>query len=272
MLSARPAGPGPRTPTRAPRKGLGLTTRQIIVAGLLGSITAIMGVVPYLGLIPMPFSPAGKATLMHVPVILAAVLEGPVVGGFVGFIFGLFSFLQATLPFFKDPLIAFVPRILIGVLAYYAFIWVKRPHARAVVAAVVGSAVGRTIYEAGLFLNQNWVSPEYSPGFWGQLLYPLTSQEPLWVGLTVVLGVIVAAAAWLVLRGENAPPAMAAIVGTLTNTVLVLGLIVVRFKAFTPGMAFFVGLTHGLPELITAVVIVVLLYRGIRAAMTAGKG
>jgi len=271
MFSSMPTNTGPRPPVRPPGRRLGLTTRQLIVAGLLGSITAIMGAVPYIGFIPLPFSPAGKATLMHIPVILAAILEGPVVGGFVGFIFGLFSFLQATLPFFKDPVIAFLPRVLIGVFAYYAYVWVKRPHARAVVAGVVGLAVARTIYEAGLFLNQNWLEPGYSPGFWGRLLHPLTSQESLWVGATVVLGLITALVAWRFLRGANAPPAMAAIVGTLTNTVLVLGLIVIRFKTFTPAMAFFVGLTHGLPELIVAVVLVVLLYRGIRASLAARK-
>ncbi|MEW6032207.1 MAG: ECF transporter S component [Bacillota bacterium] len=234
-----------------PGRGFRLNTRQIVVAGLLGSITAVMGVVPYLGLIPLPFSPAGHATIMHIPVILAAVLEGPVVGGLVGFIFGLFSFMQATLPFFKDPIIAFVPRVLIGVFAYYAYVWVRRPQARAVVTAVLGLAVARTVYEAGL-------------------MHPVTAGPGLWVALSAVVGLAVAAVAWLVLRGENAPPAMAAIVGTLTNTILVLSLIVIRFKTFTPGMAFFVGLTHGLPELIVAVVLVVLLYRGIKASLKRG--
>lgn len=226
-----------------------------------------MGAIPGIGFIALPFSPAGNATLMHIPVILAGILEGPVVGAFVGAIFGLFSFLNATLPFFKDPLIAFGPRVLIGVFAYYAYVLVKQPQARAVVTGVVGVAVGRTIYEAGLFLNQNFVKPEYTPGFFGRLLHPVTVQPGIWVGLTALAGVLAGLAAWAVLRGKNAPPAMGAIVGTLTNTVLILSLIVIRFKAFTAGMAFFVGLTHGLPELTLAVIVVTLLYRGIRASM-----
>lgn len=266
MASQRVSGSTPPTPPGV-RKGSGLlTTRQVVVAGLLGAITALMGALPSVGLIPLPFSPAGHATIMHIPVILAGVMEGPVVGALVGAVFGLFSFLQATLPFFKDPVIAFGPRILIGVFAYYAFVLVKRPHARLVVTGVVGLAVARTVYETGAFLNRNWGTEGYVPGFFGELFHPLTSQAPLWVGLSALVGLGVAWAAWSVLRGENAPPAMAAIVGTLTNTVGVLSLIVIRFKTFTPGMAFFVGLTHGLPELIVAVILVVLLYRGVRAA------
>lgn len=248
---------------RSRQRGLRLSTRQIVIAGLLGAITAIMGAVPYLGLIPLPFSPAGHATIMHIPVILAAILEGPVVGALVGFIFGLFSFMQATLPFFKDPIIAFVPRVLIGIVAYYVYVAVKRPTARGVVAVVVGLAVARTVFEAGL----HWLSEGLSPEAWGGIIYPLVSNPPLWTLVSLVLGAAFAFGSWRVLRGENASPAVAAIAGTLTNTVLVLGLIVLRYKVFTPEMAFFVGLTHGLPELIVAVVLVVMLYRGIKAAL-----
>lgn len=265
-----PAGSGAPPPVLPgqPKRFFRLTVRQIVVSGLLGALTAAMGAVPGLGFIPIPFSPAGHATLLHVPVILAAILEGPVVGGLVGAIFGLFSFISPSpVPFFKDPLIAFGPRILIGVFAYYAYRLIKQAPARAIVTAVLGFAVGRTIYESGLFLNTNWVTEGYVPGFFGRLLHPLTAQSQLWVAVTVVLGLLVAWGAWVILSGKNAPPATAAIVGTLTNTVLVLGLIVIRFKTFTPAMAFLVGLTNGLPELILAVVVVTVLYRALRSSL-----
>ncbi len=264
--------PPPFTPGQ-PKKlfRLHLTVRQIVISGLLGALTAAMAAVPGLGLIPIPFSPAGHATILHIPVILAGILEGPVVGGLVGAIFGLFSFITPSpVPFFRDPLIAFGPRILIGIFAFYAYKLIKQTTARAVVTAVLGFAVGRTIYESGLFLNANWVTESYTPGFVGRLLHPLTAQAQLWVAVTVVLGLLAALGAWVVLSGRNAPPATAAIVGTLTNTVLVLSLIVVRFKTFTPAMAFLVGLTNGLPELILAVVVVTLLYRAVRASLDRG--
>ena len=70
-----------------------MTTRKLVISGVLGAICIIMGAVPVLGFIPVP-TPAGHATIMHVPVILAGILEGPAAGAFVGFIFGLFSLLR----------------------------------------------------------------------------------------------------------------------------------------------------------------------------------
>ena len=69
-------------------------TRTIAITGMLSAIAIVLGLTP-LGLIPVP-TLAGKATIMHIPVIVGAIIEGPIVGMFVGFIFGLISF--TTLP------------------------------------------------------------------------------------------------------------------------------------------------------------------------------
>ena len=62
-----------------------LSTRQIVVIGILGAITVVLGMTP-LGFVPIgPLN----ATTMHIPVLIAAFIEGPVVGAFVGLIFGL---------------------------------------------------------------------------------------------------------------------------------------------------------------------------------------
>ena len=64
---------------------------------------------------------------MHIPVIIGAIMEGPVVGGFIGLIFGLFSIYQAlTNPtpvsfVFLNPLVSVIPRILIGIVSYYVY-------------------------------------------------------------------------------------------------------------------------------------------------------
>ena len=61
--------------------------RKIVIAGVMGAISIFLGAT-HLGFIPWF---AGAAlTVMHVPVIIAAVLEGPVVGAVVGLIFGAF--------------------------------------------------------------------------------------------------------------------------------------------------------------------------------------
>ena len=60
--------------------GQKISTRKMAVAGMLGAVAIVLSVTG-LGMIPMP-TLAGRATIMHVPVILAAILEGPVVGAF----------------------------------------------------------------------------------------------------------------------------------------------------------------------------------------------
>ena len=90
--------------------------RTLTVSGLLGAFSIVLGITP-LGFIPVPTA-AGHATIMHVPAILGAVLEGPMVGTLTGLIFGLHSFLRAGNVMFADPLIAIGPRLLIGVVTY----------------------------------------------------------------------------------------------------------------------------------------------------------
>ena len=67
-----------------------LNTRQIAVIGMLSSISIVLGLTGY-GFIPLPIA---RATIMHIPVIIGAILEGPVVGMLIGLIFGIFSIFQ----------------------------------------------------------------------------------------------------------------------------------------------------------------------------------
>ena len=163
--------------------------RRVVTAGVLAAIAILLGATR-LGFIPVP-TPAGNATIMHVPAILGGIMEGPAVGGVIGLVFGIFSFFQATIPMFNDPFVAILPRIFIGITAWLAYVALRR-------------------------LN------EY-------------------------LALVVSAA-----------------VGTLTNTVLVLGMAVWR-GYMAPGVALTVGITHGLPEIVVAVIIVV-------AVVSAWKG
>lgn len=94
--------------------------RQIVIAGILGGIAIFLGYTR-LGFIPVP-NLAGNATIMHVPAILGGALEGPIVGTIVGGIFGIFSFIQAEVPFFRDPLVSILPRLLVGGVAWAVFV------------------------------------------------------------------------------------------------------------------------------------------------------
>ncbi len=116
-----------------------LNTRKIVVAGVLGAIAIALGVTR-LGFIPVP-NTTENATIMHVPAIVGAVLEGSLVGVIAGGIFGLFSFLQATTPLFQNPVIAILPRLLIGLTSYLAYrsLANKNQDLAAVVAGIVGT-------------------------------------------------------------------------------------------------------------------------------------
>jgi uncharacterized membrane protein len=116
-----------------------LNTRKIVVAGVLGAIAIVLGVTR-LGFIPVPNTTA-NATIMHVPGIIGAVLEGPLVGVLAGGIFGIFSWLQATTPLFANPIIAIVPRLLIGLFAWLTYRSLEKVNLdlAAVVAGVVGT-------------------------------------------------------------------------------------------------------------------------------------
>ena len=100
-------------------------TKKIVIAGVMAAISVVLGATR-LGFIPW-FSGA-SLTVMHVPVIIGAILEGPVVGMVIGFIFGLFSLIQAAVSptgpvdvFFTNPLVSILPRILIGATTWLVF-------------------------------------------------------------------------------------------------------------------------------------------------------
>jgi|tagenome__1003787_1003787.scaffolds.fasta_scaffold20963580_4 uncharacterized membrane protein len=100
-------------------------TRQIVVAGIIGGIALFLGFTR-IGFIPVPIPLIGNATIMHIPAIVGGVLEGPIVGLLAGAIFGIFSFLDANNPVFLNPVVAIVPRLLIGVVAWAVFVGLRR--------------------------------------------------------------------------------------------------------------------------------------------------
>src|SRR5215208_7191938 len=95
----------------------GFNTRQIVIAGIIGGIALFLGATR-IGFIPVPIPLIGNATIMHIPAIIGGALEGPVVGLLVGAIFGIFSFL--------NPIVAIVPRLFIGVVAWAVFVGLRR--------------------------------------------------------------------------------------------------------------------------------------------------
>ena len=104
------------------------STRKLVISAMFSSISIFLGVTG-LGFIKIP---PVSATIMHIPVIIASIIEGPIVGSIVGLIFGLFSMYQAvTTPtvvsfIFLNPIIALLPRMLIGITSYYAYLLISK--------------------------------------------------------------------------------------------------------------------------------------------------
>lgn len=132
-----------------------LSTRSIVITGMLGAIAIALGS-SGLGFIPVP-TPVGKATILHIPAILAGIIEGPVVGGLVGLIFGLYSFLQATSPMASDPLVAIPARILIGVISYYVYYIFKKNIVLASALAAIAGTLTNTIGFLGMSVVRGYL-------------------------------------------------------------------------------------------------------------------
>lgn len=128
-----------------------LSTRQIVTGGVLGAISIVLSITR-LGYIPVP-NLSGDATILHVPVVIGAILEGPVVGALVGLIFGIFSLIQGG-PLFANPLISVVPRILIGIIAWLAYHSLEKVNqdVAAGVAGIVGTLTNTILVVGGLII------------------------------------------------------------------------------------------------------------------------
>lgn len=141
----------------------GLTVRRIVIAGVLSAIAILLGVTR-LGYIPVP-TPAGNATIMHIPAVIGAIMEGPIVGLIIGLIFGVTSFLNATIPLFKDPFVAIVPRLLIGVVTFFAYVGFRRfnEYAAIGIAGFFGSMTN-TVLVMGMAVWRGYFAPSVAIG------------------------------------------------------------------------------------------------------------
>ena len=143
---------------------LDLSTREIVIAGVIGGVALFLGATR-LGFIPVPIPFIGNATIMHIPAILGGAMEGPVVGLLTGAIFGIFSFLYADVPIFKDPIVAILPRLMIGVVAWAVFVSLRRwsVDLASVAAGLLGSLTNSVgVLGLGLILplgQQSYLTP-----------------------------------------------------------------------------------------------------------------
>ena len=120
-----------------------LDIRWMVSVALMSAIIVVLANTP-LGMIQLPII---KATTVHIPVIIGAILLGPMAGGILGFVFGVCSLISNTMaptllsfafsPFLsttgipgalKAIWIAVGCRVLIGVAAGWIWVLLKKLH------------------------------------------------------------------------------------------------------------------------------------------------
>ena len=170
--------------------------RRMALLAMFSAIIFLLGMTP-LGMIPI--TPFMKATTLHIPVIIGAILLGPVDGAILGGVFGLVSFLTNSFfapsltsfvftPLYTLPgahqgnfwslVICFVPRIMVGVAAAWVFRligrWDKSKIGACAAAGLIGSAVNTALVFGGIAL---FFGDAYAAAKGGELL-------------TVIMGII----------------------------------------------------------------------------------
>ena len=146
-------------------------TKFITLMGVLLAIEIIMAFTP-LGFVPLGFT---KATTIHIPVVIGAIFLGPLAGAILGGAFGILSIIINTVspaltsfvfsPFITiggaqgniwSLVIALVPRMLIGIVAYYSYKWVSKIDKIKVIAyataGVVGSLTNTVLVMSGIYI------------------------------------------------------------------------------------------------------------------------
>ena len=117
-------------------------TLGLVQIAMFSAIIIILAFTPFLGYIPLGFT---RATIIHIPVILGAILLGPKKGAILGFVFGMTSLINNTMnptatsfvfsPFyslgdinggFSSLIICLIPRTLVGVTPYYIYQWIMK--------------------------------------------------------------------------------------------------------------------------------------------------
>ena len=109
-------------------------TKWMVSVALMAAIVIVLANTP-LGMIQLPII---KATTVHIPVILGAILLGPAAGAILGGVFGICSLISNTM---APTLISVGCRILIGVAAGWLWILFEKIKMNAVIALpIVGFA------------------------------------------------------------------------------------------------------------------------------------
>lgn len=229
-------------------------TRKLVVTAMLGAITIVLGLTP-LGFIPLGFI---NITTMHIPVIIGAILEGPIVGAIVGLLFGLFSIVNAIIRptpisfIFLNPLISVLPRIMIGIVTAYVYKALKNKNNGLVRKITMVIWILVSIFLLSL-LYKNIGGNKKTYQIILSILFLLISVFMLYLTIKN--------------KNNNFAVAISSFLGSMTNSILVLGLIYIFYaEDYVKSLSipveaarstiFGAIITNGIPEGILSIVII----------------
>lgn len=208
------------------------TQKTLILAqvGVLSALITVMTFIPYLGYI----SYGGLSiTLLHIPVIIGAVVLGPKIGALLGGVWGITCIMKAVLApptplegiIFRNPIIALIPRILVGLVAGGIFALIagsinKKTLSEKTVKIL--SALTNTLLVAGAGFGLAFLIKKF---FLKDTVFKnLTLTYTVLTVLFLVAAVIAFVLFYKKMNKKNVSAAgMATILATITNTVLVMG-------------------------------------------------
>ncbi|KRL40386.1 ECF transporter S component [Liquorilactobacillus nagelii] len=161
-------------------------TKRLVILAFFTAIILVQNFVPLVGYIPLgPLN----LTLIHITVIVAAFVLGPVDGALVGGVWGTITFIRAfvwpTSPLativFVNPLIAILPRVMIGLVAGSIF-KLLQPKVRHTMAAMIPAAILGSLTNTLLVLGQIFLFYQSK----SQMLYQINTKALLPYLLAVI--------------------------------------------------------------------------------------
>ena len=174
-------------------------TRWMVSVALMAAIVILLANTP-LGMIQLPII---KATTVHIPVIIGAILLGPSAGAILGGVFGVCSMISNTTaptllsfafsPFLAEDLLGIVKalwiavgcRIMIGVAAGWLWIGLRKlrvsPWAALPITGFIGSMVNTVLVMGSIYVllaSQYAAAKEVAlDAVWGLIMATVTASE-----------------------------------------------------------------------------------------------
>lgn len=166
-----------------------VSTRTIVLAAIFGAMVVALQLVG-IGSIPVP-NLSGAMTTLLIPVILGALIGGPIVGMFAGLVMGvIYLLLPATASF--GPITLIVPRLAFALVAWLVYRALKREPGdttNTIIAAGAAGAAGaltNTIVAVGLAIVLGQVPASIIPAVIPQALIEL-------VGCAIIIPIVMIA-------------------------------------------------------------------------------